>query len=96
MRLWAENALFSNISHSFADVHYYISPPTQNPPHHRFDKSSYVYLYHNPMRQSGRIEIANHAGTPNQDAFAGRKSSRKDMSYRAQRLMAGTLQSWTQ
>ncbi|EMD89838.1 hypothetical protein COCC4DRAFT_125510 [Bipolaris maydis ATCC 48331] len=55
----------------FADVHYYISPPTQNPPHHRFDKSSYVYLYHNPMRQSGRIEIANHAGTPNQDAFAG-------------------------
>lgn len=55
----------------FADVHYYISPPTQNPPHHRFDKSSYVYLYHNPMRQSGRIEIANHAGTPHQDAFAG-------------------------
>ncbi|KAI0606395.1 PAT1 multi-domain protein [Pyrenophora tritici-repentis] len=55
----------------FADVHYYISPPSQHPPHHRFDKSSYVYLYHNPMRQSGRIEIANHAGTPNQDAFAG-------------------------
>ncbi|KAI4908006.1 uncharacterized protein J4E92_011010 [Alternaria infectoria] len=55
----------------FADVHYYISPPTQVPPHHRFDKSSYVYLYHNPMRQSGRIEVANHAGTPNQDAFSG-------------------------
>ncbi|RYN15764.1 hypothetical protein AA0119_g12765 [Alternaria tenuissima] len=55
----------------FADVHYYISPPTQQPPHHRFDKGSYVYLYHNPMRQSGRIEVANHAGTPNQDAFAG-------------------------
>ncbi|KAF2856657.1 hypothetical protein T440DRAFT_512668 [Plenodomus tracheiphilus IPT5] len=55
----------------FADIHYYISPPTQTPPHHRFDKGSYVYLYHNPMRQTGRIEIANHAGTPNQDAFAG-------------------------
>ncbi|KAF2823214.1 hypothetical protein CC86DRAFT_328317, partial [Ophiobolus disseminans] len=55
----------------FADIHYYISPPTQKPPHHRFDKGSYVYLYHNPIRQSGRIEIANHAGTPEQDAFAG-------------------------
>lgn len=55
-------------------MHYYLSAPTQNPPHHRFDKGSYVYLYHNPMRQHGRIEIANHAGTPNQDAFAGRES----------------------
>ncbi|KAL6705847.1 hypothetical protein ACN47E_006307 [Coniothyrium glycines] len=55
----------------FADIHYYISPPAQSPPHHRFDKGSYVYLYHNPMRQSGRIEVANHAGTPQQDAFAG-------------------------
>ncbi|KAH6620561.1 hypothetical protein C7974DRAFT_399980 [Boeremia exigua] len=55
----------------FADIHYYFSPPTQQPPHHRFDKSSYVYLYHNPMRQTGRVEIANHPGTPNQDAFAG-------------------------
>jgi hypothetical protein len=61
---------------SFADVHYYLSPPTHNPPHHRFDKGSYVYLYHNPMRQTGRVEVANHAGTPNQDAFAGRRSSR--------------------
>jgi hypothetical protein len=58
---------------SFADIHYYISPPSQKPAHHRFDKGSYVYLYHNPIRQSGRIEIANHAGTPDQDAFAGRK-----------------------
>ncbi|CAO2657350.1 Nn.00g034760.m01.CDS01 [Neocucurbitaria sp. VM-36] len=55
----------------FADIHYYFSPPTQTPPHHRFDKGSYVYLYHNPMRQSGRIEVANNAGTPSQDAFAG-------------------------
>ncbi|KAF2192709.1 hypothetical protein K469DRAFT_694769 [Zopfia rhizophila CBS 207.26] len=55
----------------FADVHYYFSPPTHKPPHHRFDKNSYVYLYHQPMQQRGRIEIANHAGTPDQDAFAG-------------------------
>jgi hypothetical protein len=27
------------------------------------------------MRQSGRIEIANNAGTPAQDAVAGRESS---------------------
>ncbi|KAF2867196.1 hypothetical protein BDV95DRAFT_582802 [Massariosphaeria phaeospora] len=55
----------------FADVHYYFSPPTQKPPHHRFDKASYVYLYHNPIQQRGRIEIANHAGTSDQDAFHG-------------------------
>jgi hypothetical protein len=61
--------------HSFADVHYYFSPPTTKPPHHRFDKASYVYLYHSPIQQRGRIEIANHAGTPDQDAFNGRKSN---------------------
>ncbi|KAF2709849.1 hypothetical protein K504DRAFT_467780 [Pleomassaria siparia CBS 279.74] len=55
----------------FADIHYYFSPPTVKPPHHRFDKASYVYLYHNPLQQRGRIEIANHAGTPDQDAFSG-------------------------
>ncbi|KAF9735315.1 hypothetical protein PMIN02_002118 [Paraphaeosphaeria minitans] len=55
----------------FADIHYYLSPPSHMTPHHRFDKGSYVYLYHNPMQHAGRIEIANHAGTPDQDAFAG-------------------------
>ncbi|PVH97640.1 hypothetical protein DM02DRAFT_658135, partial [Periconia macrospinosa] len=55
----------------FADVHYYFSPPAYKSPHHRFDKSSYVYLYHNPIQRTGRIEVANHAGTPEQDAFAG-------------------------
>ncbi|KAF2132050.1 hypothetical protein P153DRAFT_310620 [Dothidotthia symphoricarpi CBS 119687] len=65
------------LSTLFADVHYYFSPPTQSPPHHRFDKGSYVYLYHSPMRQSGRVEIANHAGTPSQDAFAGQLDSVK-------------------
>jgi hypothetical protein len=79
LTLWVLSLFLNSISlltpHSFTDVHYYLSPPTHNPPHHRFDKGSYVYLYHNPMRQSGRIEIANHAGTPHQDAFAGRMSS---------------------
>lgn len=55
----------------FADIHYYISPPGNKPSHHRFDKGSYVYLYHSPIQQRGRIEIANYAGTPDQDAFAG-------------------------
>ncbi|KAF2109296.1 hypothetical protein BDV96DRAFT_244412 [Lophiotrema nucula] len=59
----------------FADVHYYFSPPTAKPPHHRFDKGSYVYLYHNPIQHNGRIEVANHAGTPEQDAFAGSMST---------------------
>ncbi|KAF1914003.1 hypothetical protein BDU57DRAFT_480812 [Ampelomyces quisqualis] len=67
----------------FADIHYYLSPPSQKPPHHRFDKGSYVYLYHNPIRQSGRIEIANHAGTPDQDAFAGQLDTvRVDHTYK--------------
>ncbi|KAF2007216.1 hypothetical protein P154DRAFT_453882 [Amniculicola lignicola CBS 123094] len=55
----------------FADIHYYLGPPTSKPPHHRFDKGSYVYVYHSPMQQKGRIEIANYAGTPDQDAFSG-------------------------
>lgn len=57
--------------HSFADVHYYFSHPTAKPAHHRFDKGSYVYLYYNPNEHRGRVEIANYAGTPDQDAFTG-------------------------
>ena len=56
---------------SFADVHYFYGPPTENPPHHRFDKGSYVYLYENARQRRARLEIANHAGTPDQDAFDG-------------------------
>ncbi|KAL9062152.1 MAG: hypothetical protein Q9157_009182, partial [Trypethelium eluteriae] len=48
-----------------------LDPPTANPPHHRFEKGSYVYLFHNPAQHQGRIEIANNAGTAEQDAFAG-------------------------
>ncbi|KAF2022058.1 hypothetical protein BU24DRAFT_417704 [Aaosphaeria arxii CBS 175.79] len=67
----------------FADVHYFFSPPTHKPPHHRFDKGSYVYLYHNPIQQRGRIEIANYAGTPDQDAFAGNLDTVKiEQSYK--------------
>ena len=58
-------------SASFADVHYYFSPPAVKPAHHRFDKRSYVYLYHDAMNRRGRLEIANSAGTPEQDAFMG-------------------------
>ncbi len=58
---------------SFADIHYFFSPPSAKPLHHRFDKKSYLYLYHNAIQSRGRIEIANHAGTPDQDAFSGCK-----------------------
>ncbi|KAG9243754.1 hypothetical protein BJ878DRAFT_480801 [Calycina marina] len=55
----------------FADVHYYYGSPTADPPHHRFDKSSYVYLFENAGQRRARIEVANNAGKPNQDAFNG-------------------------
>ncbi|OBT76012.1 hypothetical protein VF21_03523 [Pseudogymnoascus sp. 05NY08] len=55
----------------FADVHYFYGPPTAKPPHHRFDKGSYLYLYENASQRRARIEVANSAGTPDQDAFDG-------------------------
>ncbi|KAK4506959.1 hypothetical protein PRZ48_000692 [Zasmidium cellare] len=55
----------------FADVHYYFNDPALRPPHHRFDKGSYVYLFYNPAQRQTKLEIANHAGTPDQDAFHG-------------------------
>lgn len=39
--------------------------------HDRFDRGSYVYLYHNTTQRKARIEVANAAGTPDQDAFDG-------------------------
>ncbi|KAF7853940.1 hypothetical protein EAF04_010606 [Stromatinia cepivora] len=59
----------------FADIHYYYGPPTAKPPHHRFDKSSYVYLFENAGQRRARLEIANNAGTPDQDAFTGHLDS---------------------
>ncbi|GKT65093.1 RNA recognition motif-containing protein [Colletotrichum tofieldiae] len=56
---------------SFGDVHYFYSPPTSKPPHHRFDKGSYVYLFENANDRRARIEIANQPGTEEQDAFDG-------------------------
>ncbi|PGH03039.1 hypothetical protein AJ79_07471 [Helicocarpus griseus UAMH5409] len=55
----------------FVDVHYYFSPPSPRPPHHRFDKGSYLYIYHDAAQQKARIEIANNPGTAEQDAFYG-------------------------
>ncbi|KAK0100535.1 hypothetical protein ONS95_006995 [Cadophora gregata] len=55
----------------FADIHYYYGPPGAKPPHHRFDKGSYVYLFENASQRRARIEIANNAGTAEQDAFTG-------------------------
>ncbi|KAJ8610717.1 hypothetical protein MRB53_038359 [Persea americana] len=58
---------------AFADVHYYFSEnrSPSKPQHHRFDRQSYIYLFHNPSRSEAKLEIANHAGTADQDAFSG-------------------------
>ncbi|KAF4553120.1 Hypothetical protein D9617_8g051330 [Elsinoe fawcettii] len=55
----------------FADVHYYINAPGSKPQHDRFSRGSYVYLFHNPIQRRARLEVANHAGTVDQDAFSG-------------------------
>ena len=52
-------------------MHYYFNDPSARPQHHRFDRGSYVYLYHNATQQQSKLEVANHAGTPDQDAFSG-------------------------
>ncbi|KAF2501364.1 hypothetical protein BU16DRAFT_522339 [Lophium mytilinum] len=76
----------------FADVHYFFGPPSAKPPHHAFDKSSYVYLYHNPIHQRGRLEVANHAGTPEQTAFSGFTDSvRVEQSYKHPTLFTITV-----
>ncbi|CAG8210368.1 unnamed protein product [Penicillium nalgiovense] len=57
----------------FADIHYYFAEPTRRPSphHHRFDKGSYVYIYHDAFQNKARMEIANNPGSPEQDAFCG-------------------------
>lgn len=62
------------IHRSFADVHYFLGPPNTKTPHHRFDKGSYVYVFECAAERKARLEIANHAGTPDQDAFNGCRS----------------------
>ncbi|KAI1334545.1 hypothetical protein F5Y15DRAFT_401306 [Xylariaceae sp. FL0016] len=60
-----------NVATLFGDVHYFYGPPEAKPPHHRFDKGSYVYLFENANDRRARIEIANQPGTEDQDAFDG-------------------------
>ncbi|KAI0020148.1 hypothetical protein F4780DRAFT_743901 [Xylariomycetidae sp. FL0641] len=60
-----------NVATLFGDVHYFYAPPTTKPPHHRFDKGSYVYLFENANDRRARIEIANQPGTDEQAAFDG-------------------------
>ncbi|KAK4098630.1 hypothetical protein N658DRAFT_499306 [Parathielavia hyrcaniae] len=60
-----------NVATLYADIHYFYGPPTDNPPHHRFDKGSYVYLFEDANQGRARLEIANHVGTDDQDAFDG-------------------------
>ncbi|KAL4905385.1 hypothetical protein BDW74DRAFT_15971 [Aspergillus multicolor] len=55
----------------FADIHYYFAAPTPKPLLHRFDKGSYLYLYHNANQRKTRLEVANNPRTPGQDAFNG-------------------------
>ncbi|CAI7670320.1 unnamed protein product [Penicillium manginii] len=55
----------------FADIHSYFTVPTPKPLHHRFDKGSYLYIYHDDADNKARIEIANNPGTSDQDAFHG-------------------------
>lgn len=57
----------------YADIHYWFGQPSARPASHRFDKECYLYLYRNITTNRGRLEIANHAGTPEQDAFEGCK-----------------------
>ncbi|KAK4241534.1 hypothetical protein C8A03DRAFT_30256 [Achaetomium macrosporum] len=60
-----------NVATLYGDVHYFYGPPTDNPPHHRFDKGSYVYLFEDANQGRARLEIANRPGTDDQDAFDG-------------------------
>lgn len=64
----------------FGDIHYFYGPETADPPHHRFNKGSYVYLFENANERRARIEIANLVGTDNQDAFDGCKKTFEEVS----------------
>ncbi|KAH8669525.1 hypothetical protein BGZ60DRAFT_469794 [Tricladium varicosporioides] len=78
----------------FADIHYYYGSPTSKPPHHRFDKGSYVYLFENAQQRRARVEIANSAGTPEQDAFTGYLDrTQVQYSYKHSTLLSLTVDS---
>ncbi len=62
----------------YADVHAYFTEPSPRPASHRMDKGSYVYLYRDTTRGvRGRLEIANYAGSADQDAFTGHLDASK-------------------
>lgn len=67
----ANRSLCALLLSSFGDVHYFYGPSTANPPHHRFDKGSYVYLFENANERRARVEVANQPGSDDQDAFDG-------------------------
>ncbi|KAF2437175.1 hypothetical protein EJ08DRAFT_684701 [Tothia fuscella] len=78
----------------FADVHSYFGSPAAKPVHHRFDKKSYLYLYHDVMNKRGRVEVANHPGTADQDAFSGYLDmSSVEYSYKQPNLFSITVES---
>ncbi|KAI9642440.1 hypothetical protein NHQ30_009245 [Ciborinia camelliae] len=57
-----------------------------------FDKGSYVYLFENPGQRRARLEIANNAGTPDQDAFTGHlDSAHVKYSYKHTTLVSLTV-----
>ncbi|KAG6017699.1 hypothetical protein E4U43_000377 [Claviceps pusilla] len=60
-----------NVATLFGDIHYFFGSAAMNPRHHRFDKGSYVYLFENASQRRCRVEVANHPGTAEQDAFDG-------------------------
>lgn len=66
---------------SFADVHYYFNEPSSKPVHHRLSRGSYAYVFHNPTEHRAKLEIANHAGTPDQDAFHGYLAAVQSLQY---------------
>ncbi|KAI1127432.1 hypothetical protein F5Y10DRAFT_193609 [Nemania abortiva] len=82
-----------NVATLFGDVHYFYGPPTAKPPHHRFDKGSYVYLFEHAEQRRARIEVANQPGTDDQDAFDGfLDRTHVRYSYRQQCLVSITVE----
>lgn len=62
-------------------MHYYFNDPSSKPLHHRFSRGSYAYLYHDPAAHRAKLEVANHAGTPDQDALFGYLSAVERVRY---------------
>lgn len=71
-----ESRSLKYVRERFTDVRYIFSASTQRHERHdRFEQGSYFYVYHNEHSGQARIEIANNAGTPDQDAIEGSESN---------------------